>query len=318
MEHLTAAAWPKLKSLVLETNPLTAIGLAKLSTGNWPELQELSLRHVFYSKTQTRDGCTTPVPQEGRQLEPAFLKPFTIARWPELEMLDVSGCYLNAANLAWLIECQWSCLTVLGLSGQTLCPASFAIISQGKWPSLERLQLCNTGIDSESMSYLVLAKWPKLKYLDLSMNAPTLDGAALTVFAKNRWSCLEKISLHENNMDLTCITEIVKGDWPILKFLDVSSSELDAVAVSKLRSGKWPFLECLELADNEFTEGVMHLLSPGNQAGLDVGENIVSDPIDILEGHWPHIQAIIFSCPEEHSMYICDWRETCTCCRQHV
>ena len=163
-----------------------------------------------------------------------------------------------------------------------------------------------------------VAKWPKLKYLDLSMNAPTLDGAALTVFAKNRWSCLEKISLHENNMDLTCITELVKGDWPILKFLDVSSSELDAVAVSKLRSGKWPFLECLELAENEFREEVMHLLSHGNQAGLDVGD-IVSDPIDIFEGHWPHIQAIIFSCPGEHSNHICDWGETCTCtCSQGV
>lgn len=167
------------------------------------------------------------------------------------------------------------------------------------------------------MSYLVLAKWPKLKSLDLSMNAPTLDDAALAAFSKNHWSCLEKLRMHENNLDHISITELVKGDWPILKFLDVSSYELDAVAVSKLRSGKWPFLECLELADNGFTEGVMHLLSPGNQAGPDVGENIVSDPIDILEGHWPHIQAIGFSCPEDRSMYMCHWGETCTC-RQDV
>ena len=81
-------------------------------------------------------------------------------------------------------------------------------------------------------------------------------------------------------------------------------------------------LECLELADNEFTPGVMHLLSLGNQAGLVLGENIITESIVVSKGHWPQLQKVVFSKPEDDSEWTyyrgegCmsgDWGESCTC-----
>lgn len=59
-------------------------------------------------------------------------------------------------------------------------------------------------------------------------------------------------------------------------------------------------LECLELADNAFSEGVMHLLSLGNQAGLTVG--IIPHPTVISKGHWPQLRTVHFSDPMEVSV----------------
>ena len=168
------------------------------------------------------------------------------------------------------------------------------------------------------MLHLVSATWSNLRYLDLSENASSLTSSALAVFAKDTWSSLEKLCLHGNKMG-PCMAELVQGNWPMLRYLDVGSPELNVVCVSKLDLGKWLLLECLELADNEFTPGVMHLLSLGNQAGLVLGENIITEFIVVSKGHWPQLQKVVFSKPEDDSKCIigrrvsCDWGESGTC-----
>ena len=153
------------------------------------------------------------------------------------------------------------------------------------------------------MSHLVSAKWwPKLKDLDLSSNEDTWSIAACAVLSDNPGSSLERLNLHENRIGPACSVELVKGNWPMLRYLDVSSSNLDVVAVSILHLGKWPLLECLELADNAFSEGVMHLLSLGNQAGLIVGTNTIPHPTVISKGHWPQLRTVHFSDPMDVSV----------------
>ena len=143
------------------------------------------------------------------------------------------------------------------------------------------------------MSHLILTNLPKLHHIDLSTNGLSLDETTLAVFAMNKWVSLDSISLHGNHMGPACITELIKGNWPKLKHLDVSGSELNVVAVSKLHLGEWPLLECLELANNDFTEQVMHLLSFGNQAGLTVGGNTITNPAEVSGGHWPKLEELM-------------------------
>ena len=92
IEHLTAAAWPKPKSLILSHNPLTAAAIASLSTGHCFDLRRLVLHNVLCNKVKDTAGRIKDVQEKVMQLHPDFLRLIRAASWPNLKTFGLSNC----------------------------------------------------------------------------------------------------------------------------------------------------------------------------------------------------------------------------------
>ena len=90
IEHLTAAAWPRLKSLMLSHNPLTAAAIASLSTGHCFDLRRLVLHNVLCSKVKDTAGRIKDVQEKVMQLHPDFLRLIRTAIGPTSKLLGFS------------------------------------------------------------------------------------------------------------------------------------------------------------------------------------------------------------------------------------
>lgn len=311
IQHLTAAPWTQLELLNIAHNHLTAAAVGCLSKASWPNLKTLDLQNVFSNNVKEIDGKVHVVTQANTELDAGFMQHLSTAGWPKLAMLGLVECRLNAVNMAWLIRAQWPLLTVLDLAYQTLCTASFALLSQSQWPSLKRLGLCGTNVNSAALAHLLLADWPVLMCLDLGENEEGVDAAAIALLVMKAWPCLTTLSLHGNELGADSVAELVKGSLPALRVLDVCGPSLDIVAASKLQLGRWPLLECLALPESEFSQGIIHLLSVGNQAGLKMGLSYIDNPAEVARGVWPKLKSIHFGDPLDASAWATAWGEDC-------
>ncbi len=104
---LIAANWPLLTHLDISKCSVGEEGLALLARGHWPHMKSMYIQDNYSNKAWY--GTLVPdVPRVARML--------TIADWPLLENLDISGWPLNAEAAELLTTCTWSHLQFLRYS----------------------------------------------------------------------------------------------------------------------------------------------------------------------------------------------------------
>ena len=143
---LIAADWPLLAHLDISDCCVGEEGLALLAEAYWPHMKSLYIQDNHSNKTWYSASVAPDVSRVVRML--------TIADWPLIENLDISGCPLNAEAAELLITCPWSHLRHLRCSCTYEDESVFSKMFQSTWSCLGYKHADKV---SEQMAHFVLS-----------------------------------------------------------------------------------------------------------------------------------------------------------------
>jgi len=143
---LIAADWPLLAHLDISDCCVGEEGLALLAEAYWPHMKSLYIQDNHSNKTWYSASVAPDVSRVVRML--------TIADWPLIENLDISGCPLNAEAAELLITCPWSHLRHLRYSCTYEDESVFSKWFQSTWSCLGYKHADKV---SEQMAHFVLS-----------------------------------------------------------------------------------------------------------------------------------------------------------------
>lgn len=111
------------------------------------------------------------------RLDANAISAITLANWPRLHLLNLSRNELGAAGVHHLVSCSWPLLQHLELGHACIDGPAWRRLAQGHWPTLFTWSLAGNSIDTSRISYLIQCHWPNLRRLTLS--AQDVDQACL-------------------------------------------------------------------------------------------------------------------------------------------
>ena len=149
MELSEQTTWSRLETLILRSNRLLAYHIAKLISGNWPQLAHLDLG--------------------GNELTSQACLHLKSAKWP-LQCLLLDRNRIDDAGVSHLVKAVWPGMRLLNLSGNKLCSQAIRELVKADWPLLEELWLENNQLDGPMASRCCHDRWPCLKMLHLKGN----------------------------------------------------------------------------------------------------------------------------------------------------
>ncbi|DBA85524.1 TPA: hypothetical protein ACH3X2_000467 [Trebouxia sp. C0005] len=148
VSFLVQANFPRLSTLLLDTNRLSTLSIYCLSHGCWPCLRHLSLRD--------------------NNLDDAAIERLKATDMPILEHLDLFCNSLDDSAIAQLVQCNFPYLQVLELGKNLFGSDAMGLLSTGKWPMLKNLGVADLLWTSDAMFALFKGNWPLLETLDVS------------------------------------------------------------------------------------------------------------------------------------------------------
>ena len=183
----------------------------------------------------------------------------TTSDWSQLKELKLS-CWsivttLNNA-LAILAQKTWSHLRSLEVHSTLMLPDSIQTLAKFQVGLLEMLVLADCGLTTPAIPLLVHAEWP-LRELELSGNSYwNRDGLATEYqqLGNANWPYLQKLNVSGVlNLDALCLAYLSGAEMPCLEELNVqvpfTARAPIIVPLEELTKGDWPLLKKLNIGD---------------------------------------------------------------------
>ncbi len=255
--------------------------------------------------------------------QPPDISHLTSSRWTQLQVLDVSGSYMDPHQTAQLSSGAWPHLRSLTLArGRPLmwtCNENVFREFKGKWPLLESLIIVFNKVDiaqvkalteiewpnlktlcvepdSDAIQALMQGKWPQLRDLSLG-NGLSDDG--LQHFSECRRSTLERLQLLHCEMTTRTMGCIVEAQFSLLGELSLVNVAVQyedrAGWFTLLAQGRWPLLSTLELEIVDGFSGCVEILASANWTCLqtvilDLCDISAADETAVVEAAWSNIK----------------------------